>query len=192
MSEEKKEQEQNFSPQEPENLAADLAGAADKGEPAAEGIAELSELDQALLEVTELKDKLARAQADNYNLQQEYNGYVKRAKQENLRYQEIGVQKVLESLLGVLDNAELARVHGDLQGPAGAVVEELENTLKTNFQLERYGQAGDEFDPQLHEALMHQTSAEVEKEEIAQLMQPGYRTGEKVLRPARVGVVSPE
>lgn len=153
---------------------------------------ELSELDQALLEVAELKEQLARRNADMYNLQQEYSNYVKRTKLEAQGHKESGIQKVLEVLLSVLDNAALAREHGELTGPAGKVVEELENTLQTNFQLTRFGAVGEEFDPNVHEALMHQTSPEVAKEEISVLIQAGYKQGEKILRPARVGVVSPE
>lgn len=170
-------------PQEPEDQIA--------GEDSQAEAPELSELDQALLKVAELTEQLARRNADVYNVQQEYSNYVKRSKQENINAREAGVAKVLETLLSVLDNAHLAREHGELTGPAGMVVEELENTLATNFYLTRFGAVGDAFDPQIHEALMHQTSSEVDQEEVAQLIQVGYRQGEKVLRPARVGVVSP-
>ena len=153
---------------------------------------ELSELDQALLKVAELQEQLARRNADIYNLQQEYNGYVKRSKVDALNQFELGKAKVLEALIGVLDNSYLAGEHGDLEGPAGKVLQELESTLSTNFGMERFGAVGDVFDPVIHEALMHSTSADVECEQIQMLMQPGYRMGEKVLRPARVGVVSPE
>ncbi|MDY5584762.1 MAG: nucleotide exchange factor GrpE [Arcanobacterium sp.] len=155
-------------------------------------IDEFSPLDQALLQVAELQEQLARRNADYFNLQQEYNGYVKRSKSEIVNQYEAGIAKVLESLFGVLDNAALARAHNDLSGPAGKIVEELEQTLLTNFQLERFGNEGDAFDPQVHEALMHQTSADVTEDRIAQLIQAGYKQGEKILRPARVGVVSPE
>ncbi len=153
---------------------------------------ELSELDLALLKVAELEEKLARANADYYNLQQEYQNYVRRSKGEIRTQYEQGISKVLEVLLPVLDNADLARQHDDLQGTAGKVVTELEDTLKANYQLERFTVVGDEFDPQIHEALMHQTSPDVSTEQVAQVIQAGYKQGEKVLRPARVGVVSPE
>ena len=162
-------------------------------EPSAEdGPSELTELDQALLKVAELEENLARRTADVYNLQQEYNGYVKRSKAEGRVQYENGITKVLETLLSVLDDAALAREHGDLDGPAGTIVDKLEQTLDTNFGLVRYGAEGDEFDPELHDALMNQTSPDVDTQQIAQLIQPGYRQGDKVIRPARVGVVSPE
>lgn len=153
---------------------------------------ELSELDIALLKVSELEEQLARRNADLYNLQQEYNGYVKRSKADGLTQRDLGIAKVLETLMSVLDDAYLARQHGDLTGTAGTIVDKLEQTLQVNFNLERFGEAGDPFDPTIHEALMSQPSAEVDCEQVAQLIQPGYRQGEKILRPARVGVVTPE
>ena len=171
--------------------SADNAEAA-SGEKSQEEASELSELDQALLKVAQLQEQLARRNADVYTLQQEYNGYVKRAKADALNQYELGKAKVLESLIGVLDNAYLAREHGDLEGPAGKVLQELESTLSTNFSMERFGAVADAFDPAIHEALMHSTSSDVEFEQVHMLMQPGYRIGDKVLRPARVSVVSPQ
>ncbi len=173
-----------------EELVAETAETQDSTEEEIE--VELSELDKALLRIADLEDQVSRRKADLYNLQQEYSAYVKRTKQESLKQHANGVKKVLEALLGVLDNAHLARDHGELSGPAGKVIEELENTLKTNFALARFGEVGEEFDPLKHEALMHQTSTEVETQQVAQLIQPGYTYAETVLRPARVGVVSPE
>jgi len=92
----------------------------------------------------------------------------------------------------VLDDVDLARQHGDLEGPFRSVAEKLENLLRTNFELERYGEVGEDFDPTFHEALMDTTSADVETPTVTTVIQPGYRMGEKVLRPARVGVTSPE
>lgn len=168
--------------------AAEASQSGDAPQPAAE----LSELDMALLKTAEVEEQLARRNADYYNLQQEYNGYVKRSKADGRVQYELGVTKVLETLLSVLDDAALARQHGDLDGPAGTIVEKLEQTLETNFQLVRYGAEGEEFNPEIHEALMNQTSADVQTQQIAQLIQPGYKQGEKIVRPARVGVVSPE
>ncbi|USR79551.1 nucleotide exchange factor GrpE [Arcanobacterium pinnipediorum] len=157
-----------------------------------DGEPELSQADQALLKVAELEEQLARRNADLYNLRQEYNGYVKRSKADGIMQYEAGVNKVLDILLPVLDDAALARLHGDLEGPTGAIITKLESTLETNFKLERFGAEGDLFDPNLHEALMATTSSDVEEEQISQLIQPGYKVGERILRPARVGVVKPE
>ena len=149
-------------------------------------------LSEAMKTITSLEEQLARARADLYNLQQEYNGYVRRSKQEGQARREEGIASVIENLLPVLDDVELARQHGDLQGPTGQIAEKLEQILKTNYKVERFGAEGDEFDPMIHEALMHQTSPDATVESVSALIQPGYRQGEKLLRPARVGVVSPE
>lgn len=206
----------DFTPDEPNEESANTtdaaAGANAADTPASEGAEssssqpndpthpeQMSELDTALMRVAELEvtvadlqDKLARANALEYNLRQEYNGYVKRAKAEGVNRYESGQAKVIETLLSVLDDAALARSHGDLEGPSALIVEKLENVLHTNFQLARFGEQGDAFDPEVHEALMHSTSPDVDSEQVSQLIQPGYKIGDKVLRAARVGVVSPE
>lgn len=162
--------------------SADPADSADLTDPLAE----------AMVTISSLEDQVARRGADLYNLEQEYKNYVRRSKAEGAVRREEGVASVVEALLPVLDDVELARQHGDLTGPFGAIAEKFESTLATSFGVERYGKVGDAFDPLMHEALMHSTSAEAEEETIGTLIQPGYRIGEKVLRPARVAVVSPE
>lgn len=149
-------------------------------------------LDEYEKKIADLEDQLARARADYFNLQQEYNGYVRRSKQEQANARAEGKASVLEGLLSVLDDAHLAREHGDLTGSAGTIVDKLEQTLATRYGLERFGSVGDPFDPEIHEALMHAVSDDVESEQVQHLMQPGYRHDGKVLRPARVGVVSPQ
>ena len=142
--------------------------------------------------ISRLEDELARARADYYNLNQEYSNFVKRSKADSLARYDEGIAKVIDTLLPVLDDVQLAREHGDLEGTPGMIVEKLEQGLATSFKLERFGEVGDAFDPQIHEALMNTPSAEVESEQVGTLIQPGYRLGEKLLRPARVGVLSPE
>lgn len=155
--------------------------------------AELSDpLSEAMDTISRLEDQLARRNADVYNLEQEYNGYVRRSKAEAVNIREAGVVAVVEALLPVLDDVELARQHGDLQGTFQTIAEKLEAALLTGFAVERFGAVGDPFDPQVHEALMHNTSPDVDSEQVGTLIQPGYRVGERVLRAARVGVVSPE
>ena len=75
-----------------------------------------------------------------------------------------------------------------VDGPFAAVAEKLEATL-VKFGMERFGQVGDPFDPAVHEALMHQTSEEATGPSVSLVIQPGYRAGERILRPARVAVV---
>ncbi|MDO4665374.1 MAG: nucleotide exchange factor GrpE [Actinomycetaceae bacterium] len=142
--------------------------------------------------IGQLGDDLARAKADIYNLNSEYQNYVRRSKQEVGAHRKAGQAEVMESLLSVLDDIHAAREHGDLQeGPFAAIATKLEDALKSGFGLERYGTAGEVFDPNIHDALMASESAEVTEPTIAQVLQPGYRTAEKVLRPTKVMVSNP-
>lgn len=150
-----------------------------------------SELDQLKAQVAELTEQLARARAETYNLQQEYSGYVKRSKSDMSAHHSEGQKAVLQVLLGVLDDVQAARDAGDLKGPFEAIAKKLENTLETNFGLTRYGSIGEEFDPNVHEALMAQSGGEGEPS-IAQVLQPGYKVGENVLRATKVIVNNPD
>lgn len=152
-----------------------------------------SELAAALDRIATLEDQLAHANADHYNLNQEYGNYVRRTKEAIPGHKENGHVEVLEALIGVLDDIDAARQAGDLtDGPFAAIATKLEDTLSTRFGLARYGAAGEDFDPTLHEALMARPNPEVDHPMIGQLLQPGYTMGERVLRVAKVLVDNPE
>ena len=135
---------------------------------------------------------------DLQRLQAEYVNYKRRVDRDRALVQERAVRDVLESVLPVLDDIQAARDHGDLvEGPFAAIADKLESTLG-KFGLERYGAAGEEFDPNLHEALMHTawpqdgSVTSTGSTTVVQVLQPGYRAGEQVLRAARVAVADPE
>lgn len=152
-----------------------------------------SELANALERVAAVEEQLARANADLYNLNQEYAGYVRRSKEAAPAHRASGQDEVIESLIGVLDDIDAARNHGDLDdGPFAAIAVKLEDSLRNRFELERYGAAGEDFDPALHEALMATVDADVDHPVIGQVLQPGYRRGERVIRAAKVLVKNPE
>lgn len=169
----------------PDDVATSDASAEDNEEEA------LSELDQVKADMAQAADDLARAHADLYNLQQEYQGFVRRSREGAAGHRQAGQTAVVEALIPVLDEVELARQHGDLTGPFAAVASKLESILADKFSLERFGAQGDTFDPTLHEALMAVESDEVDEPTIAMVMQPGYRLGERVVRAARVQVANP-
>jgi molecular chaperone GrpE len=136
-------------------------------------------------------EQLQRLSVDYLNLQDQYSAYVKRSKAEAEASYQRGTAAMAESLIPVLDDIALARAHDDLTGPFAAIAEKLEQIL-AHQGLARYGEAGEEFDPAIHEALMHSHSGEVTVTTVQQVLQPGYKVAEKVLRPARVAVVDPE
>lgn len=142
-------------------------------------------------QMAELEDQLARARAEIYNLNQQYSAYVRRSKAEAQVAKRGGEKAVLNLLTAVLDDIYAAEQAGELAGPFAAIAHKLEHILGTNFQLERFGQAGQIFDPNMHEALLANESTEVAEPTIAQILQPGYRLGEEVLRAAKVVVDNP-
>ncbi|MGL5859107.1 MAG: nucleotide exchange factor GrpE [Angustibacter sp.] len=132
--------------------------------------------------------------ADLQRLQAEYVNYRKRVERDRDVARDRAVASVLESLLAVMDDVHLARQHGDLEGgPFAAIADKLEAALG-RYGLERFGEPGEAFDPEVHEALMH-TDTELadgtEVTTVVQVLQPGYRTGERILRAARVAVADP-
>ncbi|HET8616612.1 MAG TPA: nucleotide exchange factor GrpE [Actinomycetales bacterium] len=132
--------------------------------------------------------------ADLQRLQAEYVNYRKRVERDRDVARDLAVAGVLESLMPVLDDIQLAREHGDLDdGPFAAIADKLEGTL-ARFGMQRFGAPGEAFDPTVHEALMH-TQGElgegVDVTTVTQVMQPGYKAGERVLRAARVAVADP-
>lgn len=130
--------------------------------------------------------------ADLQRLQAEYVNYRKRVERDRDVVRGAAVFSVMDSLLPVMDDIQLAREHGDLaEGPFAAIAEKLEMALGKHG-LVRYGEQGEEFDPAIHEALTSTPDADVETATVAMVMQPGYAVGEKIIRPARVGVKTPE
>lgn len=135
--------------------------------------------------------------ADLQRLQAEYVNYKRRVDRDRALVQERVIADVLDSLLPVLDDIHAAREHGDLAGgPFASIADKLENSLG-KFGLERYGTPGEAFDPVVHEALLHAewdgsiTPVDASATTIVQVLQPGYRTGQRVIRPARVSVADP-
>ena len=136
-------------------------------------------------------DLTATLTADLQRLQAEYSNYRKRVERDRAVATEIAVASVLSELLSTLDDIDRAAQHGELTGGFKSVADQLISTT-TKLGLEKYGTDGDEFDPQIHEALMHDTSADVKVATASKILQPGYRYKDRILRPARVAVTEPE
>lgn len=149
------------------------------------------QLEAAEALAAERLDELQRRNAAYFNLETQYSNYVKRSKADGAIQREEGVVSVAEALIGVLDDIDLARQHGDLVGPFASIAEKLEQTLQ-RFGIERYGAVGEVFDPTVHEALMHGHSPDVTEPTVQAVLQPGYRVGDRIVRAVRVAVVDPE
>ena len=134
---------------------------------------------------TELRNDLLRLQA-------EYVNYRKRVERDRAVARESAVQSVLTTILPVLDEIDAARAHGDLtDGPFAAIANKLD-TILVQHGLERINEAGVEFDPNIHEALLRQAVPEVPADHVGQVLRNGYRKGTTVLRAAQVLVATGE
>ncbi|MEV4654690.1 nucleotide exchange factor GrpE [Micromonospora sp. NPDC049301] len=142
-------------------------------------------------ELEALRAELDERTRDLQRVSAEYANYRKRVDRDRSLVQEQATGSVLAALLPILDDLDRAREHGDLVGPFGTVAEQLTTALG-KFGLNAFGEQGDPFDPTRHEAVAHQTSAEVGEPTCVQVMRRGYQLGERLLRPALVAVADPE
>ena len=153
--------------------------------------AELTEAESAeVLAAQELRTQLAERTADLQRLQAEYANYRKRVDRDRVTVREHAVAGTLIELLPVLDAISQAREHGELSGGFKSVADSLQ-AATGKLGLVSYGQRGDAFDPKIHEALTHSYSPEVTEDTCVEIFQPGYKVGERILRPARVAVAEP-
>jgi len=160
-------------------------------EPAPEASAPAVQETGEALELETAQAVAAEHLEDLQRLQAEYVNYRKRVDRDRLVARDQTVVAMVESLLGVLDDVEAARQHGELaDGPFASIAEKLETALG-RFGWERYGAAGETFDPTVHEALMHAHSDEVSEPTVVQVLQPGHKVGERIVRAARVAVAEP-
>jgi molecular chaperone GrpE len=135
-------------------------------------------------------DKIAELTADLQRVQADYANYRKRALRDQEATAERAKAAVVSQLLGVLDDLERARSHGDLDsGPLKSVADKLVGALN-GLGLTAFAAEGDDFDPALHEAVQHEgDGGEGSRPVIGNVMRQGYKLGEQVLRHALVGVV---
>jgi len=147
--------------------------------------------EENIAEPGQATDPVSALTADLQRLQAEYANYKKRVERDRSLAHELAISSVLIELLPVLDDIERAQSHGELTGGFKAVADQIATTTE-RIGLTKYGQEGDIFDPQIHEALLHDTSADVTTSTATKILQPGYMFKERILRPARVGVTDPE
>ncbi|NBV12378.1 MAG: nucleotide exchange factor GrpE [Actinobacteria bacterium] len=139
----------------------------------------------------ESKDPVAALTEDLQRLQAEYANYRKRVERDRTLAAEVAISSVLLEFLAILDDLDRAATHNELIGGFKSVADQIIATT-AKLGLEKYGEAPATFDPNFHDALMHETSAEVTETTVTKILQPGYKYKERVLRPARVVVSDPE
>ena len=137
-----------------------------------------------------LEAQLAERTADLQRLQAEYANYRKRVDRDRAAVREQAVVGTLAGLIPVLDAIDKAREHGELSGGFEKVAESLQSALG-KLGLVAYGEKGDPFDPNIHEALTGFPSPEVTEDTCVEILFPGYKVGDRILRPAKVAVAKP-
>ncbi len=169
----------------PDEMDEALAELLDQAEAGSEPIEPKSELEQ-------LQELVAERTGDLQRLHAEYANYKKRVDRDRALSRAAGIEAVVLDLLPVLDSIEAAREHSELVGGFKLVAEELEK-VSAKYGLAVFGEVGDPFDPQIHEALMQMPMAgELDGPTVSAVMQRGVKLNDRVIRPARVGVAEPD
>lgn len=184
--------QQSGMPQDPFSAEESALHEAEVGAAEADAAAERAKADGEHPDTVLAAERLA----DLQRLQAEYVNYKRRVDRDREMAHSATLAGFVESLLPVLDEIHYARQHGDLEegSPFAKIATKLDAILG-RYGLASFGEVGDAFDPMHHEALMH-IEAEVpegsEGTTVVQVMQPGYKVGERVVRPARVAVADPQ
>ncbi|MFD6435045.1 nucleotide exchange factor GrpE [Streptomyces venezuelae] len=160
------------------------AGDAAANKTSAQDVGLTAQLDQ-------VRTALNERTADLQRLQAEYQNYRRRVERDKVTVKEIASANLLSELLPTLDDIGRAREHGELVGGFKSVAESLE-TVVAKLGLQQFGKEGEPFDPTIHEALMHSYAPDVTETTCVAILQPGYRIGERTIRPARVAVAEPQ
>jgi len=153
---------------------------------------ELSDEDAALLAeaerdlVAEYREVAARAQADLKNFRT-------RVERDRIANRDAVIVEVIRTLLPAIDDLDRAEAHGDLtEGSPLAIVAQKLNAGFERYGLRRVGEIGEAFDPQVHEAIVQLPTPGVTINTVADVIEPGYALGERLIRAAKVAVSVPE
>lgn len=173
-----------------ESEAEDTSSASDPADLPVEG-EELSDADQALLDeasrdlVAEMRNDMLRAQAELVNFRQ-------RVERDRAANRDAVIAEVMRSMLPVVDDLDRAEEHGDLvEGSPLAIVAQKLRSGFERYGLVRIGEKGQPFDPNLHEAVVQLPTPGVTENQIADVIQPGYLLGDRLVRAAKVAVAVP-
>jgi len=149
------------------------------------------EIEKLKEEISSLKDQYLRKHADFENFRRRMN----KEKQDSIKY---GNQELLKDLVEVIDNFERAikstnesqDIDSFREGIA-MIEQQFTNMLKTKWGLEKIEAVGQEFDANMHEALMMEDSEEHEVTTVLEDFQTGYKLRDRIIRPTKVKVAKP-
>lgn len=144
-------------------------------------------------ELQELKEELEKQKDLLLRTAAEFDNYKKRTERERIMTAEYSKAQVIKTLLPVFDNVERAEScspdSADYAKGVELIVKQLREAVG-NLGIEEIGAVGDQFDPNLHEAVMHVEDENAAENSITQVFQKGYRLGDTVIRAAMVQVAN--
>ena len=143
-------------------------------------------------ETQKLSEELEETKRKYLVMLAEYDNFRKRAQKERENAYGDAYADALSALLPVFDNLERASTFSGGDGMAEGItmiIHQFESALK-NMGVEAYGAVGDEFDPNLHNAIMQEENEEYGENTISEVFQKGYKRGEKIIRFAMVKVAN--
>lgn len=169
-----------------EGLADAEAAAAD-----AEGVnIDEAEVAEVTAEVdNSIEAELAERTEDLQRVTAEYTNYRRRVERDRASVITGAKAEVAAELLPILDDLEMAEQHGDLTGPLKSMSDKLQSVM-ASMKVEKFGEEGDEFDPNCHEAVQDTSSGDGKV--LATILRRGYRLGDRVLRNAMVIIGDPQ
>lgn len=143
----------------------------------------LTPLGQAKKEAADYLEALQRERAEFINFRN-------RAQKEQNRYRQHGIIDVLTALLPALDDIDRIRTHGEMDDSFKAVAAKIDSTF-AKFGVEKYGAAGEDFDPSRYDAVLRKPDAGADHEVIDTVVEAGYRINDRIIRAARAVVAVP-
>ena len=143
----------------------------------------LTPLGQAKKEAADYLEALQRERAEFINFRN-------RAQKEQDRYRQHGIIDVLTALLPALDDIDRIRTHGEMDDSFKAVAAKIDSTF-AKFGVEKYGAAGEDFDPSRYDAVLRKPDAGADHEVIDTGVEAGYRINDRIIRAARAVVAVP-
>ncbi|WIB60693.1 nucleotide exchange factor GrpE [Curtobacterium sp. MCLR17_007] len=137
------------------------------------------------------RDLVAEMRADMLRAQAELVNFRKRVERDREANREVAIAEVVRALLPALDDLTRAEAHGDLtEGPMQVIGQKIRGGFE-KFKLVQIGEKGEAFDPNIHEAIVQLPTPGATGQTVADVVEPGYKLGERVLRAAKVAVAVP-
>jgi molecular chaperone GrpE len=135
--------------------------------------------------LADMRNDLARAQAELVNFR-------KRVERDRAANRDSVIAEVIRTMLPAVDDLDRAEAHGDLAGSSLELVAQKLHAAFARYGLRSVGEKGEAFDPHLHEAVVQLPTEGVTVNTVADVIEPGYALGDRLLRPAKVAVAVPE